>query len=298
MTTIHDNWSEWTNFRQQERGDILQSVADIKLRVDRCNEVIDAHTPKHTNTHTNAWQSRSLLRSKPAPVKLTPAQERDAALIIQRKCEDEQREENRKAQAQGRTPHILYPEIGSIRWVQDHSKRAALEAGMAQNAAARAVAAAEAARKTPLAVAQKDLIQLEGSLKKLNDRLTKVDSDIAHFQLRAREETESQAWRLGGFRGQTPAHIVAAQKRWDSEMDAKLDTSLPLRGNPAFGKIVREWRAGHEPGATVPVVPTTFTWEDIYMPSSDEEDDEEDEKEKEIVAENPEEYDDCEDRRY
>lgn len=294
MTTYNDHWSEWTNFRQQERGDILKSVADIKLRVDRCNEVIDAHTPKPVQG--NAWQSRSLLRSKPASVKLTPAQERDAALITQRRCEDEQREENRKAQAQGRTPDILYPEIGSIRWVQDHSKRAALEAGMAQNAAARAAAAAEAARKTPLAVAQKDLIQLEGSLKKLTDRLTKVDCDIAHFQLRAREDIESQEWRLGGFRGPTPAHIVAAQKRWDSEMDATLDTSLPLRGNPAFGKITRSWRAGHEPGAIAPVVVSTFTWEDIYMPSSDEEDDEEDEKE--IVAENPEEYDDGEDRRY
>jgi hypothetical protein len=167
---------------------------------------------------------------------------------------------------------------------------------MAQNAAARAAAEAEAARKTPLAIAQKDLIQLEGALKKLTDRLTKVDCDIAHFQMRAREETESQAWRLGGFRGETPAYIVAAQKRWDAEMDAKLDTSLPLRGNPAFGKITRSWRPGHEPDAPAPVVVSTFTWEDIYVPSSDEEEDEEDEKD--VPAENPEEYDDGDDRRY
>lgn len=298
MTTIQNPWSEWTAFRQQERDEILRSVADIKLRVDHCNEVIDAHKPKPVQG--NAWQSRSMLRTKPATATLTPAQERDAALVVQRKREDEQREENRKAQAQGRTPNILYPDLGAIRWVQDHSKRAALDAGMAQNAAARAAADADAARKTPLAVAKKNLLLLEGSLKKLTDRLTKVDCDIAHFLLRAREDIEAHAWRQSGFRGQTPAHIDAAQKRWDAEMNAKLDTSLPLRGNPAFGKITRAWRPGHQPDA--PAIPHThfFTWEDIYVPSSDDEEDEDDEKEKEkeIAAENPEEYDDGDTRRY
>jgi len=286
----NDSWAEWALYRQKERDEITSSVADIKKNVDRCNEIIASHKPKPAQAG-NAWQSKSTLRVKAsAAIKLTPAQERDAALVLQRKQEGEQREENRKASAQGRKPNILYPELGGLHWVQDHGKRSALEAGMAQNVARASAAAAEEANKTPLAVAQKELVYLENSLKRFTDRLSKVDVDIAHFQQRASEDAASIAWRQSGMRGcDAPPHITAAQKRWDAEMDAKLDTSLPLRGNPLFGKSAWSWRVGHEPDAPVAVKP--FSWEDIYETSDDEE-----ENDAVITEEDVDDYEYCHER--
>ena len=287
MTSVSnsDLWSGWALYRTQERDEIQSSVADIKKNIVRCTETILAHTPKPAEKG-NVWQSRATLRAKVAAApRLTPAQERDAALVLQRKREDEQREENRKAQEQRRTPNILYPELGGMHWVQDHGKRYALEAGKAQIAARAAAAAAEEAAKTPLAVAQKEIATLETSLKKLNDRLSKVDCDIAHFQLRAGEDAATEAWRINGYRkSDEPPHIVAAQKRWDAEMDAKLDTSLPLRGNPQFGKTTWSWRPGHEPDAPV-AQQKPFSWEEIYETSEEAITEEEDE------AEDPDDYD-------
>lgn len=277
MTSVISNsWPEWTIFRQEERDELLSKIADLNKGIDRCNEVILAHKPKPATQ--NAWQSKSILRAKTVAPKLTPAQERDAALVLQRKREDEQREENRRAQAQGRKAEILYPELGGLQWIQGLGQRAAMEAGLAQNAARIAASAAEIAAKTPLIVAQKELVVLEDSLKKLNDRLSKVNGDITLFTQRIKENEEGAEWSKGGFRGTVPAYIVDAQKRWDTDMDSKLDTSLPLRGNPAFGTIVRSWRPGHEPNAPVVSDKQPFSWEDLY---SSEDEDEEDELEPE-----------------
>jgi len=278
MTSVINNpWKEWTIFREQERDEILSQVADINKGIERCNEVILAHKPKPA-TQGNAWQSKTMLRAKASTPKLTPAQERDAALVLRRKQEEEQRDENRKAQTQGRKPDVLYPELGGLQWIQGHGKRAAMDAGLAQNAARIAASAAEIAAKTPLVVAQKELVSLENSLKKFNERLSKVDCDISHFTQQSRNIYEGEAWSKSGFKGDTPAYIIDAQKRWDADMDSKLDTSLPLRGNPAFGTIVRSWRPGHEPNAVVSDK-QPFSWEDFY--SSEDEDEEEDELEPE-----------------
>jgi hypothetical protein len=274
MTSVINNpWPEWTLFRKQERDAILSQVADINKGIDRCNETILAHKPKPA-PQGNAWQSKTMLRAKASTTKLTPAQERDAALVLRRKQEEEQREENRKAQAQGRIPDVLYPELGGLRWIQEHGKRAAMEAGLSQNASRIAASAAEIATKTPLVVAQKELVSLENSLKKLNDRLSKVDCDISHFTKQTRDICEGEEWSKNGFKGDTPAYIRDAQKRWNADIDSKLDTSLPLLGHPAFGTITKSWRPGHQPGEVVVPVVKPFSWEDLY--SSDEEDEDDD----------------------
>jgi hypothetical protein len=274
MTSVISSWPEWTLFRQEERDDILSKVAHINKGIDRCNEVILAHKPKPATQ--NAWQSKSILRAKSSAPKLTPAQERDAALVLQRKREDEQREENRRAQAQGRKPEVLYPELGGLQWIQGLGQRAAMEAGLAQNSARIAASAAEIAAKTPLIVAQKELATLEESLKKFTERLSKVNGDIALFTLRIKENEEGDVWSKGGFQGNVPAYIVDSQKRWNADMDSTLDTSLPLRGNPAFGTIVKSWRQGHEPDAPIVSDKKPFSWEDLY--SSEDEEEEEDEE--------------------
>lgn len=276
MTSINDSWPEWTVFRQLERDELSLRIADINKDIERCNQIIAEHKPKQIqNQNQNAWQSRSMLRAKNAPVKLTPAQERDAALVIQRKQEEEQREENRRAQAQGRKPVVLYPQLGSLQWIQEHGKRAAMEAGLAQNAARIASAAAEESNRTTLAVSIKELARLEAVVKPLTERLHKVESDISLFTLRVQENIEGCEWSSRGYTGNTPAYIRDAQTRWNSEIDSTLDTSLPLRGHTDFGKITKSWRPGHQPGSATPK--PTFSWDDLYESETESEDNDEDE---------------------
>ena len=275
-SVISDSWPEWTIFRQEERGELLSKIADLNKEIDRCNEIILAHKPKPATQ--NAWQSKTILRAKTvAPTRLTPAQERDAALILQRKHEEEQREENRRAQAQGRKPEILYPELGGLQWIQGLGQRAAMEAGLAQNAARMAVSVSEIAAKNPMIIAQKELVVLEDSRKKLTDRLSKVDGDIDLFTRRIKEIEEGDVWSRGGFRGSVPEYIHDAQKRWNVHIDSLLDTSLPLRSNPVFGMITRSWRPGHEPNAEP--VQKQFSWDIRYEDEDEDEDEDQDDTE-------------------
>jgi hypothetical protein len=260
-----------------QRDEIRSTIADIDAKITHYNTVIQAHMPKIETQApaVNPWRIRA--RTQATPTKLTPAQERDAALVLQRKREDEQREENRKALAQGRTPVILYGEY-SGRWVQDQSKRSALEAGIAQAAAAAAEEAARIAAKNPLAVAKREIVGLEESRKKESEMLLKVEADIAHFQRRMQEDDESEAWRISGFRSNTPTHIQEAQKRWMAEINATLDTCLPLRAHPLFGKVATTLREGFVPHATIKNMKKTLTWEQIARdPDDSNESDESDE---------------------
>jgi len=250
----------WIQFRQEERDDIIPQIAVLQKKIDY---YIAALAPKPAPAATNAWQSKDKLRTKNTIAVITPAQERDAALILQRKREDEQREENRKARGQGRTPTILYPELGSLRWIEHADKRAANAAG--QRLAQMNLTTA------PLPDMRKELAAVEAAHSKLTQRLAKVDADIVAFQASIRDDYASAEWKASGFKGPVPAHIQAAQARWLAELTAGLDTALPLRGHSSWGKTARVWIGGERPAVTIKRV---FSWEDIYVPSDSEAEDE------------------------
>lgn len=251
---------DWIQFRQEERDDLMPQIAALKKKID---DYTAALAPKPVAA-TNAWQPKSMLRTKNIVSALTPAQERDAALILQRKREDEQREENRKARAQGRTPTILYPELGSLQWIEHADKRAANAAGMRLAQTSLSVA--------PPPDLRKELAAVEIQHSKLTQRLAKVDADIVAFQASIRDDIASAQWKASGFKGPAPAHIQAAQARWMAELTAGLDTALPLRGHSSWGKAACVWIGGDRPA--VPVIKKVFSWEDIYVPSDSDDDDE------------------------
>lgn len=249
----------WIQFRQEERDDLMPQIAALQKKID---DYTAALAPK--KAATNAWQPKTMMRTKNIVSALTPAQERDAALILQRKREDEQREENRKARGQGRTPTILYPELGSLQWIEHADKRAANAAGM--RLAQMSIASA------PITDIHKELTAVEMQHSKLTQRLAKVDADIVAFQASIRDDLASAQWKASGFKGPVPAHIQAAQARWMAELTAGLDTALPLRGHSSWGKAASVWIGGER----LPVpVKKVFSWEDIYVPSDSEEEDEE-----------------------
>jgi hypothetical protein len=252
----------WIQFRQEERDDLMPQIAALQKKI---HDYTAALAPKPVAA-TNAWQPKSMLRTKNMVSALTPAQERDAALILQRKREDEQREENRKARGQGRTPTILYPELGSLQWIEHADKRAANAAGMRLAQTSLSVA--------PPPDLRKELAAVEMQHSKLTQRLAKVDADIVAFQASIRDDIASAQWKASGFKGPVPAHIQAAQARWMAELSAGLDTALPLRGHSSWGKAASVWIGGERPAVPVKKV---FSWEDIYVPSDSDEEDEDEE---------------------
>ena len=180
-----------------QRDEMAEQAALLRAKVESAeNHLKSLEVP-------TGWKARI-----PVAKMLSAQQQYEADLIVARKREAEQRDENQRAKKEGRKPTILYPVVEQT--------------------------------VSPKDAVKKELESRIQALQKLEVRLTSAEAVLAKAAKLIRDEDEREAWAESNYTIPMPKGMVELCARWAAEANARCDTVIPLSGDPWYR------RPGHE----------------------------------------------------